>query len=390
MKDLFRYELKKFFSKKFLFFVILILLCANAFNIYNTYDIYHKSYSKEFNEAKWQLYKLAEGELTQERINILLDYQNELLISAETGTPIENYYINADGDLHITEEILAKMKDAYQYRSKINELLEINDTEKTVFQNADNDYLLKEALLVEKTYSQRSIDSFYNTEAFGTYFYYDFSSFLVLMIIFLGTASLFSGEKETGMLSVIRSSKNGRIHLSLAKQSAAAVFTLIVCIVFFVCDFLMFLYCLRLHGIFSPVYAISSFEYSPLNTSICGFLLLNCLIKSFGFIIFTFISSVFSSLFDKSYMVFAADFLFLVLLMFLSAYSSRMLNYINIINPVNLLTNRNMFAEFNVINIFGEPVFKFSVVLISSIFFAIALSVTVCLLNNSNARRKGK
>lgn len=390
MKNLYRYELKKIFSKKFLFFVILILLCANAFNIYNTYDRYHKSYNKEYNGAVWQIYKLAEGELTQEKINILLDYKNELSVSAETGNPLEHYYINADGDLHITEEMLMKMENAYQYGGKIDELLETNDTLKTAFQNADNDYLLKEALLVEKTYSQRSINSFYNTEAFDTYFSYDFSSFLILMIIFLGTASLFSGEKETGMLSVIRSSKNGRIHLSLAKQAAAAVFTLFVCVVFFVCDFLMFLYCLRLRGIFSPVYAIASFEYTPLNTSVCGFLLLTCIIKSFGFIIFSLISSVLSSLFDKSYMVFAADFTVLVLLMFMSAYSSRMLNYINIINPINLLTNRNMFDEFNVINIFGEPVFKFAVVLICSVIFAIALSVTVCLLNNSNARRKAK
>lgn len=390
MKDLFRYELKKIFTRRFLFFVIMILLCANAFNIYSTYDKYHKNYSRDYFEAEWQIYKLAEGELTQERINILLDYKNELLISAETGNPLEYYYINADGDLQITEEMLVKMKNAYQYGDKIDELLEINDMQKTVLKNADNNYLLKEALLVEKTYSERSIDSFYNTEAFGTYFSYDFSSFLILMIIFLGTASLFSGEKEKGMLSVIRSSKNGRIKLSLAKQMAAAIFTLFVCIVFFVCDFLIFLCCLRLRGIFSPVYAIPSFEYTPLNISVCGFLLLTCTIKIFGFIIFSFISSVLSSLFDKSYMVFAADFIVLVLLMFMSAYSSRMLDYINIINPVNLLTNRNMFAEFNVINIFGEPVFKFAVVLICSIFFAIALSVTVCLLNNSNARRKAK
>ena len=390
MKDLFRYELKKLFTKRFLFVVILILLCANAFNIYNTYDKYHKNYNRDYFEAEWKIYKLAEGELTQDRINSLLDYKNKLLISAETGVPLESYYINHNGDLYITEEILQKIKSAYQYSDKIDELLEINDMQKTVLTNVDNDYLFKEALLIEKTYSQRNIDSIYNTEAFGTYFSYDFSSFLILMIIFLGTASLFSGEKEMGMLSVIRSSKNGRIKLSVAKQTAALVYTFFVSIVFFVCDFLMFLYCLRLRGIFSPVYAISSFEYTPLNISVCGFLLLTCTIKIFGFIIFSLISSVLSSVFDKSYMVFAADFMVILLLMFMSAYSSQMLDYINIINPVNLLTNRNLFAEFNVINIIGALVFKYVIVIIGSIFLAIALSVTVCLLNNANSRRKAK
>ena len=192
------------------------------------------------------------------------------------------------------------------------------------------------------------------------------------------------------MLSVIRSSKNGRIKLSVAKQTAAVFYTLFVSIVFFVCDFLMFLYCLRLRGIFSPVYVISSFEYTPLNISVCEFLLLTCTIKIFGFIIFSLISSVLSSVFDKSYMVFAADFMVILLLMFMSAYSSQMLDYINIINPVNLLTNRNLFAEFNVINIIGAPVFKYVIVIIGSILLAIALSVTVCLLNNANSRRKAK
>ena len=110
MKDLFRYELKKLFTKRFLFVVILILLCANAFNIYNTYDKYHKNYNRDYFEAKWQIYKLAEGELTQDRINTLLDYKNKLLISAETGIPLESYYINHNGDLYITEEILQKIK----------------------------------------------------------------------------------------------------------------------------------------------------------------------------------------------------------------------------------------------------------------------------------------
>lgn len=387
MKDLLRYELKKLFTKRFLFIVILILLVANAFNIYNTYDRYHKNYNKEFSQAQWQIYKLVEGKLTQDKINKLVDYKNSLSSETKADKPIE-YYINKDGDLAITEETLMKIKNAYQYSSSINELLQINDVQKSVLQEINNDYLLKEALLIENTYSKRTIDSFYNTEAYGTYFSYDFSSFLILMIIFFSTASLFSGEKETGMLSVIRSSKNGRIKLSLAKQWAVTINTVFISLVFFLCDFLMFLFCLRPRGMFSPLYAISSFEYSPLNISIFEFLLLTYTIKIFGFVIFSLISAVLSSVFDKSYMVFVADFAFLILLMFISAFKTGLLEYINLINPINLLTNRNMFAKFNVINIFGEPVFKFVVVIVCAVFFAITLSVVTCLLNNENSRRR--
>lgn len=389
MNSLIFHELKKLFSNKILLIVTILLLFANAFNIYQTNDKYHDKYNLDVNEAQWQLYEEVEGVISADKTNWLYEYTQKLqsVISGESEE-LSFYYLNSYGDLSLATNLLNSIENANAYSDRIDELIEKNNEQLEIYKQKGNKYLIKKAQLVNDTYSARQISSFYNVDAYDTYFGYDFSSFLILLIVFLCTASLYAGENETGMLALMRSTPMGRLRLSNAKQTAMVIYTGAVCMLFFVCDLLMFLWCLRLRGIANPVYSMSSFEYSPLIISIGNFIILSSLLKYLGFVCFALISCVFSSLLKKAYMVFVADFVVCICFMFMSVYSGGVLDYLNLINPINMLLCRDMFSSFNVVNIFDTPVFRYVISFICTALFVCILSVFINLLNNTNSRAK--
>lgn len=380
MNNLVFHELKKLFFKKILIFVVFFLLLTNAFNIYQSNDKFHDKYNLSVNEAEWSIYEMVEGKITAEKLGWITGYKAQLEEAANGGE---------DWDLTVVNNLLTELENTYKYSEKIDGLLLENDNQLAIYKQKGNGYLIKQSELVSQTYSARTIDSFYDVDTYNTYFNYDFSSFLILMIIFFATSSLYAGENESGMLSLMRSTPGGRLHLSNAKLAAMAIFTAAVCIAFFLCDFLMFLWWVRLRGFSNPLYSISSFEFTPLTVSIGGFSILLSVIKYVGFICFGLVSCIFSSVFKKSYMGFVTDFVLSIGFMAVSAYSGGVLDYFNLINPINLLTCRNIFSSFDVINIFGTPVFRYAVTFICAAVFICALYIGISLINNINPRAKG-
>lgn len=389
MNSIIFHEFKKIATNKLLIGIVFMLLFANAFNIYQSNDKFHDKFNIDSTEAQWCIYERLEGEITEEKINWLNSYIATLepIVNGESEE-LPGYYFNAYGDLTFSVNFLDTIEKTQDYSNRIDNLIKTNNEQLNIYRQKNNEYLIKTAEYVSDTYSSREISSFYNVEAYDTYFDYNFSSFLILLIIFLFTASLYAGENEIGMTSLMRSTPRGRIELSNAKQTAMVLFIAVISALFLICDFLMFLWCLRLRGIQCPLYAIKSFEYTPLVISIGEFIVLNAMLKIVGFICFALISCVFSSILKKSYLVFSTDLIMCLCLMLLSVYSGGVLDYINLFNPINMLLNRDLFANFNVVNIFGTPIFKYIISYACIAFFVCILSAIVNLINNTNSTAK--
>ena len=242
--------------------------------------------------------------------------------------------------------------------------------------------------MIAESYSGRAITAYYDTETYGSYFAYDFSSFLILLLVFLLTAALYAGETESGMRYLLRSTPGGRLRLVAAKQCAMAVSVTVICLLFFVCDFLMFLWCVRLRGGGNPLYSIAAFSETPLHLSIGGFALLLAALKWMGFLCFGQIGCLFSSLFDKSFLVFTADLLLCFALMLMSTYSGGILESLNLFNPLQLLIGREMFTTFRVVDLFGTPVFRYTVCLVCCIGLWLLLLGATAALNNAGMKQR--
>ena len=402
MKQLFAHEMKKIFSNRLFLFLLLFLLFVDGLYIYKTYDAYRDPYNKDASEAQWEIYKTVEGEITAEKVNALTAMIARLEAdNAESGSGLDpsmvgdnagetesGYYYSAFWDLTVARNLFDKLSDAYYYSRDMEALLTENEALLALYREKGNTALVKQAELIAESYSGRAITAYYDTETYGSYFAYDFSSFLILLLVFLLTAALYAGETESGMRYLLRSTPGGRLRLVAAKQCAMAVSVTVICLLFFVCDFLMFLWCVRLRGGGNPLYSIAAFSETPLHLSIGGFALLLAALKWMGFLCFGQIGCLFSSLFDKSFLVFTADLLLCFALMLMSTYSGGILESLNLLNPLQLLIGREMFTTFRVVDLFDTPVFRYTVCLVCCIGLWLLLLGATAALNNAGMKQR--
>ena len=389
MNKIIGFELKKLFSDKTLIFIVILLLFTDAFYICRRNNDYFDKYNSASSEAEYTMYTTAEGEITGEKISALENYSRMV----KSGDPsISNYYYNAYYDGVVTDNILSGIRTAAGYEGKMNTLMRSNEELAAIYENCGNDYLKKQTEIISDIYSARALSNFYDMRPAEKYIGYDFSSLLIIMIVFFACAPIFAGEKESSAMSLILSSPKGRVPLCAAKQLTAVIFTSVVCALFFVCDFLVFLWRVRFRGLGEPVYSMQSFEFSPLNISVIGLVVVLLILKYLGVLCFTMLACAFSSVFDRSYMAFLASVLTCFGLMVVSAYSGGAFEYINAFNPINVIIGRNLLSDFYVINIFGEPVFKYVIYIAGTAFFAVLLSAASFAVNNPNtvSGRSGK
>ena len=402
MKQLFAHEMKKIFSNRLFLFLLLFLLFVDGLYIYKTYDTYRDPYNKETSEAQWKIYQTVEGEITAEKVNALTamidrleadntgdaaDLDPSMAAGADGGAQ-SGYYYNAYWDLTVARNLFDKLSAAYYYSRDMEALLAENEALLALYREKGNTTLVKQAELIAESYSGRAITSYYDTETYGSYFSYDFSSFLILLLVFLMTAALYAGETESGMRYLLRSTPGGRLRLMAAKQCAMAVSVTAICVLFFVCDFLLFLWCVRLRGGGNPLYSITAFSQTPLNLTVGGFALLLAALKWIGFLCFGQIGCLLSSLFEKSFLVFAADLLLCFALMVLSTCSGGILEYLNLLNPLQLLIGREMFYTFRTVELFGAPVFRYGVCLGCCVALGMVLFAATAALNNAGMKRR--
>lgn len=388
MKALIIGEIRKIFSQKFVLTMFGILLLVNIFNAHST--VVDSSDYWVLKNAYEKMYALAQGEITEESVSRIVSYRDKLENSIETGEKMDTFLANAGTDLLHVNNIIQELTDIYNYNSKITSIKENIKLQREVLSSRDNPYLERVNDKIDSTYSQRKITHFYNSKGFASYFDYDFSSFLILLIVILACSSVFAGEKENGMNTLILGTVNGRAKLSLSKKLSCVFFIVAVSLIFFISDYVVFYFTTGMRGLSLPLYALSGYEYTPLTLSIGAFAVLTVLIKIIGFIYIGMMVCVFSSVINKSYAVFGTGLIGSFILMFISSYSNDQTAFLNLINPINLLTNRNMFKTFSTINLFDFPLNKYAVTLVFSLTAMFAVSIIITVLNSKGQKGRVK
>ena len=394
MKELIGFEIKKLLRQKLIIYSVIALLALNIFNIVQNNHQYLWGRDVSYNKASYEVYKKVSGRLDKDKISWLSENQQNLsyLISANLKIPDEykNWGCTHHELSQIFTEHLSEIERIYSYNSYIKDLINKNGEHFEITKTAGNDYLVKVNEKIASTYENREINVYYDTDRFSAYLDYGFSSFVVLLIILLAVSSVFSGENESGMSALHHSTKKGRAELSIAKIIAVSVFIAVVCLIFSFSDFITFKAVLRLQGYSAPVYSMSAYTDTPLQMSIGSFVILAELIKMIGFIFGGLIICFMSSVMKKSFIVFSAGLVSSIGLMLLSAYSNMYLDYVNLINPINLITVSVMFKQFKVINIMGNPIFNHTLTLFCCLFGMLSFALFIIAANNKNSRKTKK
>ncbi len=356
--SLYRFELKKILSNKTLIISIIIFTLINLYKIFSMYcesDLNNKDFVK-FNSCYYSIYEGLKGEITQEKLSAVIDnysYTQGVIMGQydfdENTSYSGNPYIDANVFLKIFEDM-----NYYSCYEENNNAIVKNAKENLSFYksigNAREEKLNK---AIVKTYAGRKINSYYNLEYTEDYIKYDFSSLLVIIIIVLGLAPVFSREKETGMNLINQTSQMGGYPLIRAKLLASLTFVFSVALWFCTMDLICFKAFFSVEGFSMPLYAIKSFEFCSFNKSIRLFVLISFALKVIFFFIIALITLLLSSKSKESATTFVLSLiipaLFIIANVFLEK-SSLMYS----INPANLLTFRQTVDGLNFINIFGR------------------------------------
>ena len=383
MGTLFLYELKKLIRQKYLIFFIVLLLGVNLFNIYLNYDelLSPQQYAKDgetfaLTPLRLQMDRDFAGKITNEKLARLKahrDAAEAIFNGEESDEPMYTPYPYSD--MNFAGEIITEMQRLYTYHDTvIGAVLQKNGYLETQAKAVNDRYRQRQAELIEKTYAGRSLDSYYRVNAFETVFSYRLSALFLVLLGVYSAAFLFAGEKENGMLPLLKCTPKKRA-LFAAKTAAFFTFVLCVGILFFSADLLTFWLCLRPSGFGQPFYAIEGYMYSVLNVNILTAYLLTSFLRVLGAFFIGCAVMLLSVLLPKAWHAFFCGVLLTAALMGMSLFTDGIFGALRFFDPVTLLISIRLFETFRVVNIFGNPVFMYAAALFGSLLFG-SLSLT--------------
>lgn len=379
-------ELKKILKSKAIIIASVIFLILNLFNIYRNYNIENgvpDYYSDALIAAQQQL----DGELTQDKINFINSKVNLLSQQAngeysEQKKPDEQFLTGyAFWDLNLWTTYQNYIQRAEEYSEALSLKLETAEQNIKFFRDSNKFYENANRLFYS-TYSGRQISEIYDTDRLPEYFSYNLSSVLIIITLLLGIIPVFCSENECDMDTVLLTSKNGRRKTVNAKIIAALIFTFVITLLYSAFDFTGFMIFNRLDGLGQNIYAVQGYENCPLNIKVWQYILLQFVFKCVGMCLITLVFLLLSKLFKKSNLPFICGIAaFMIMTLCKVFFTNESGQKLNLFNPISFLTSYNVFSDYNILNIFGNPVFEWQVMIIAGVILIAALYAIIMVMS---------
>ncbi len=368
-------EFRKNFQRRSLLLVILALSIINAVKIGTDYKLnaYYGSPSRETQNEKHAyetLYsKQYKGEITDEKIAEIMDYINShytdaVQLNYDKAEDFDKYISGTwFGDYHAYYfKLYLPYKYFYGYKGYSDKIVAKAVDNIAFYKGYGNDYEVIRNYKIAYRYSDREITEFYDTEGAEVYLNYDFSSLLVLLILVYALTPVFLGERQNGMHPIIAISRYGTERTAMAKILSSIVFSAAVTIWFAALTLFQHAMIYSTDGMNLPLYAIRQFQQTPLSMEIWQFILLDFAMRCLGVIFFTGVILLISALCKSWLTAFGAEIGFIGILVVIYDFFPRG----NFINPVSLLTCRELFTEFNTLKLFNAAVEEYVVTIASA------------------------
>ena len=377
MWKLFCYEIKKNVLKLPLLFLLIGLAAVNLYKIRETvryegldgYSIIMKGEESTFQKMESAFY----GEINSELIEKIQTYSDKMsAIIADGNYDTENasdefYTGYAFGDNNVIGEIKEAVREAYMYPNSIAELKQRADVCIDFF-SGKNKYEVRKNELLKTLYNGRKINVYGGYEAVELYFNYEFSSFVIMIIMIFVFSASFSNEMLTGTDKIIKSS--GRAgNIFVAKHFTMYAFAAALTIFFSLTDILYFGRFYGLGFFEQPLYAIPEYRFSPYNITIFGAIALSCLFKTLALIFVGEVIMLISSLTKNPGAAMTMCFAAIGALIFANGYIPEFAS------PFTLFSTEKMLREFKCLNIFGYPVPEFIVMILLTLIYTAVLHI---------------
>lgn len=354
---LFFYEARKTYIRKYIIIFLLLLTIIDIVKI----SLDYKAGNIDSLMAESQVNREAVNKMYRKVKNCTLEERHRFIANEEQRLgEIRNKHLNRNKpgeytysgnlyeDYRLLKMYIAKqyyyMNDYWEYSKNIELLAQEN---KDYYENLNNTCQKKVNEFIVQNYKNRSINEYCRMETMESYLNYNFSAVLIIIISLLAFSPVFGLEYESGMQSIIMTSKEKGRNLMI-KLAGAMLFCFFIVCWFFIVDYLSFRYICGMEGFNMPIWSITGMKNSFLNCTIGYFIFIKYGAELLGFITIMLILLFLSAVLKK------AVYIMLVFspILFSSYYFSDMINSVSSIekalsvcNPVSLVLSVRLYEK---------------------------------------------
>lgn len=370
-------EARKGIIRRYVVIALLLFLCLNVAKIVSDYHAGEirpvAGNTTGMETGYYNIYRQVSGPITKEAVSFITSEYQRLRGATADGTysrePQEGTYSGyLYGDFYLFHKYFyPNIEYSVKYSDYVGGIIDRASENLTFFRENDNTEEVAKNSYILKHYSNRRISEFYLYDGWEALLSYDFSDLLILLLLVLTIAPVYTREKENSMISLLHSCKRGSWPLQLSKCVTGTVFACTVVMLFSIANLVIFGVLCGFEGWNSPLYAIESYSNTPFAGSILSFYLLNMALKAIGFSIIAIILIFLSCCFEKTLYPCLLGFGIAVLLCFFSGWSTsplwwqQMLAYIS---PFTLTKGWCLLESLYGTNIGGLYLLKIQMVLI--------------------------
>ncbi|WP_313129080.1 ABC transporter permease subunit [Anaerocolumna sp.] len=390
---LIKYEFYKLYQKKVLLFIAIILFALNWFLFYNEQtDVLYKN-TKEYAELQSKYSKMD----PQQALNELMIQSSHLsLVSIIAGqrekgideaiirndvqygldalpkpisydeliTRYEGYLNNADmlQSINVANHFLIKqLQYIISYPEFINSMEEKAESMQSISVfNKDNTFAYRNIIKTISDFKDLKGISLSLGQAEGVLAVSTFklTDYFLITLIILSGVFLFSEERESGMLNLVRSTKEGRLALALSKIVTLISVTLVCAILFYSVNFCV---AENMFGFGDPGRLIQSmgiFRDAQTPMTLYEYFTFFFILKLLSLILFAVISGLFFITISNTKTTYVCIGIVLTFsfLFYQFIYPSSYINVLKYLNIFAFLDSYNLIANYTNLNIFGYPV----------------------------------
>ena len=348
------YEMKKNIFRKYMVFLILAALGANILLIYTQYCQAGKGFSdvitrKVSTEKEWSYYKELhaqfDGTITKEKVRNLTekmaDYEPHISSGdfsteydpdhTETGYYYGDYSILETYFYNPIEYLVNYSISNGQLTEKASENIEFYNKTGNSCEEEKNQYILSR-------YQNRRLTEFYDFQGWKQLISYDYSDLFLFVLLLLAIVPCYYNEQKYKMTEIILASKGQKKAYTYLKHGA--VYLWIIGIVFAAAsvNFLIIKVLYGLDGGWTCLYALSDYQYTPLNLSLFGFFLFINIMKCLSLIVFARIGFCISGKVKNIYMIYLILLAGMAVCLYCSGFvcsSSPVKQYLTLLNPLS-------------------------------------------------------
>lgn len=396
------YECRKHFFKKAMLFAILIFSVINVCKIYSVYtrDAWMgKPDYADWNAVYWHLYDDYRGNITSDKIDLLLSVYRPLEQktadrTAKVTMDDPQYYTGSPyGDYYLLRLMYVQpMEYFYVYQNTADRIVAAAKDNMSFYESIGNSYEYRKNEQIAQLFSDRMISNFAYTEMHLHYFQYDFSALLVLLLVLYGLANVFTSEKEADMDVLLLTTALGGARTVAAKIAASMLYVITICFWFWALDYISFSVIFRsIDAVSLPVYALECFQNTPISITLGQFACLGAIVKTIGMLVLSMIFLFISGFFKSALLPFIFNLLLSFGLIYShEAYAGSSQILFKILNPFALIINRTVYGSTEFLSVLNQPILSYKAALIVAMIVIVSFTFIILMTARKNAmRRKG-